>query len=69
MLTFIVSLIMPVGIVGGYYNNFIIHSPTVWYDAPPELLSWCPVLDCVFFVVTFAVIYIALWSLTLEIDN
>lgn len=60
---------MPVGILGGYYNNIIIHSPTVWYGAPPELLAWCPILDGLFFVVAFVVIYIALWSQTLEIDN
>ena len=65
----IVAFMMPVGILGGYYNNIIIHSPTTWYSAPPELLVWCPILDGLFFVVAFVVIYIALWAKTLEIDN
>ena len=69
VLTIIVALIMPVGILGGYYNNIIIHSPTVWYDAPPELLAWSPILDGLFFIVAFVVIYIALWSQTLEIED
>lgn len=69
VLTTIVALMMPVGILGGYYNNIIIHSPTTWYSAPPELLAWCPILDGIFFIVAFVAIYIALWAKTLEIDN
>jgi len=68
-LTIIVALMMPVGILGGYYNHFVIHSPTIWYDAPPELLTWCPILDGIFFIVAFVAIYIVLWSQTLEIEE
>ena len=60
VLTTIAALMMP-GALGGYYNNFIIHSPTIWYDAPTSLLSWCPVLDAIVFVVLFGVVYIVLW--------
>lgn len=56
MLTGIASLIMP-GALGGYYNNMVIHSPTVWYDAPASLLSWAPVLDACVFVVLVVVLY------------
>lgn len=66
-LTIIVAFMMPVGILGGYYNHFVIHSPTIWYNAPPELLTWCPILDGLFFIVAFIIIYIAIWSQTLEI--
>jgi hypothetical protein len=44
-LTIVAYLMMP-GILGGYYNNFVIHSPTIWYDAPSSILAWCPILNC-----------------------
>ena len=56
LITAIASFIMP-GFLGGYYNNFVIHSPTIWYDAPASLLAWAPVLDVGVFVVMTIVLY------------
>lgn len=56
LISIIASLIMP-GALGGYYNNFVIHSPTIWYDAPAGLLAWAPVLDVGVFVVMTIILY------------
>ncbi len=56
VITAIASLIMP-GFIAGYYNNMMIHSPTIWYDAPASLLAWAPVLDACVFVVLVVVLY------------
>jgi hypothetical protein len=59
LLTGIASFIVP-GFIGGYYNNMVLHSPTVWYDAPASLLAWAPVLDACVFVVMTIVLYMFL---------
>lgn len=59
VLTGIASLIVP-GFIAGYYNNLMLHSPTTWYDAPPNILAWAPVLDMVVFVVMAIVLYMFL---------
>ena len=66
-LTIVAYLMMP-GILGGYYNNFVIHSPTIWYDAPSSILAWCPILEGAFFVIMFGVVYMALWAVAQDID-
>jgi hypothetical protein len=60
VLTTIAALMMP-GVLGGYYNNIVIHSPTIWYNAPDTMLAWCPVLDSIVFTVLFGVLYVVLW--------
>ncbi len=59
-ITTIAALMMP-GAMAGYYNNFVLHSPTQWYGCPKYLLDWCPVVDVVVFVIVFVSVYIALW--------
>ena len=65
LITAIASLIMP-GALAGYYNNFVIHSPVTWYDAPAGLLAWAPVLDVGVFVVMTIVLYMLLWDTKVE---
>ena len=62
ILTTITGLYLTTGFIGAIYNNFIIASPTIWYPAPAGMLVYSPIIDAIFFICVFALMYLILIS-------